>query len=144
MNPDQLFSLTNAIAFFSWILLIVFPYKKWVSSLLVGLIITLFCMIYSYLVFQSLQPSDFENFSTLDGLMGMFSSKQAVLAGWVHYLAFDMLAGLYIVNNANKLGINRWILIPSLLFTFMMGPFGLLIYLITRTIYTRKYLHSYM
>ena len=48
------------------------------------------------------------------------------------------MVGLYIVNNAEKNGINRFVIIPSLLFTFMMGPFGLLLYVIIKSIAIRK------
>jgi len=143
MNPDQIFQIVSAIAMISWIILIIFPYKSWTSELLIGVIITLFGIVYTFIIFTSISPGDFNNFSTLDGVMALFTNKEGVVAGWIHYLAFDLMAGLYIVNNSRKYNINRWVILPSLFFTFMLGPFGLLLYLIIRAFKTRQYFHQY-
>jgi hypothetical protein len=71
--------------------------------------------------------------------MELFTNPRLVTAGWIHYLAFDLLAGLFIRNNAQKHGISHWILIPCLLFTFMFGPVGLLLYLLIRWMITKSY-----
>jgi hypothetical protein len=143
MNPDLIFQIVSAIAMISWIILIIFPFKSWTSELLIGVIITLFGIVYTFIIFTNISPGDFNNFSTLDGVMALFANKEGVVAGWIHYLAFDLMAGLYIVNNSRKYQINRWILLPSLFFTFMLGPFGLLLYLIIRALKTRQYFHQY-
>ncbi len=143
MDPDQLFQIANAIAMIGWITLIIFPDKSWTNKLLTGVVITLFGVVYTFIIFTSITPGDFNNFSTLDGVMGLFTNEKGVLAGWIHYLAFDLMTGLYIVNNARKFNINRWILLPSLIFTFMLGPFGLLLYFIIRSIKNRKYFHEF-
>lgn len=143
MDPDQLFQIANAIAMIGWITLIIFPDKSWTNKLLTGVVITLFAVVYTFIIFTSITPGDFNNFSTLDGVMGLFTNEKGVLAGWIHYLAFDLMTGLYIVNNARKFNINRWILLPSLVFTFMLGPFGLLLYFVIRSIKNRKYFHEF-
>ena len=143
MDPDQLFQIANAIAMIGWITLIIFPDKSWTNKLLTGVVITLFAVVYTFIIFTSITPGDFNNFSTLDGVMGLFTNEKGVLAGWIHYLAFDLMTGLYIVNNARKFNINRWILLPSLVFTFMLGPFGLLLYFIIRSIKNKKYFHEF-
>lgn len=140
MTPDSIFQLCNSIAFFSWLILIfVTPFWLETDKLLIGTVILLFGIIYSWLLFTGFSFADFEQFSTLDGLMGLFTSKTAVTAGWVHYLAFDLMAGIWIVNNARKHHINHWLLTPCLFFTFMAGPFGLLLYLVLRLMKTRQY-----
>jgi hypothetical protein len=52
----------------------------------------------------------------------------AALAGWVHYLAFDLLIGSWIAREADKLGLSRVIQAPILLATFMFGPLGYLLF----------------
>jgi len=143
MNADQLFSISNSIALLSWIYLIIFPYKKWTSRILTGVVITLLGILYAWTISGTMSPGDFESFNSLKGIMKLFSNEKAVLAGWIHYLAFDLMVGLYIVHNAGRLGINRWLIIPCLLFTFMLGPFGLLLYFALRAIITKKYFHSF-
>jgi hypothetical protein len=61
------------------------------------------------------------------------------VAGWVHYLAFDLMTGLFIKRNALKHGISHWLLIPCLFLTFMFGPIGLLLYFLIRLIITKQY-----
>lgn len=143
MDHDQLFQIVSAIAMLGWIALIIFSEKSWTGKLLTGVVITLFAIAYTFIIFTSISPGDFNNFSTLDGVMELFTNKKGVLAGWIHYLAFDLMTGLYIVNNARKYNISRWVLLPSLIFTFMLGPFGLLLYFLMRTIKTRRYFHEY-
>lgn len=143
MNPDIVFSLSNSLAMLGWLILIIFPKWKWTSRLLTGVIITLFAVIYAWLIFSTLKPGDFDSFSSLQGVMQLFSDEKAVLAGWIHFLAFDLMTGMYIMNNAQKYQINRWIVFPCLLFTFMLGPFGLLLYFLVRMLKTKSYFHRY-
>lgn len=134
MTPDQLFSLCNSIALIGWlILLTASPFWKHTDKLLVGIVVTLLSIIYVWCISQSFQADDIEKFSTLDGLMSLFTNKMAVTAGWVHYLAFDMMTGIWIKNNSVKHGLKHMVIIPSLILTFMLGPTGLLLYLIIRS-----------
>lgn len=141
MTPDHIFLLCNTIALLSWVVLIVLsPFWPHTDKLLIGGVVTLLAVVYAWCISGTLRPEDFEKFSTLDGLMGLFSSKMAVTAGWIHYLAFDLMTGLWIRNNSVKHGLKHWTIIPSLLLTFMMGPVGLLLYLLIRTVKTKTYL----
>ena len=139
MNPDNLFQIANNVAFISWIVLILFQRTSWIRPVILGTTITLLAGTYSYLLITTFDPAAFESFGSLAGIMELFTKPEAVLAGWIHYLAFDLMVGLYIVTNAEKLGINRWVIVPSLFFTFMMGPLGLLSYLILRLIITKQF-----
>jgi hypothetical protein len=109
------------------------------DKFIIGIIVTLFAIVYTWLIISSFDPSGFKSFSTLDGVMGLFTNKTMVAAGWVHYLAFDLMTGIFISRNARLHGINHWITVPCLFFTFMLGPIGLLLYLVVRLIATRKY-----
>jgi heme A synthase len=140
MTPDIIFSICSTIAMIGWLLLLIIsPFWFYTDKLLIGVIITLFAILYTWLIGQSLQPGDFEKFGTLDGVMSLFTNKTAVTAGWVHYLAFDLMVGIWIKKNSIKYGISHRFIIPCLLFTFIMGPAGLLLYLIIRFIKTKQY-----
>ena len=135
MTPDKVFEFANALAFFGWMLLLIAPGRKLIKvSVMSGAICVLFAIIYLIYVISSFDADSFESFSTLAGLMTLFSSKEAVLAGWLHYLAFDMFVGIWIVNDARRLSIKHLYTVPSLIFTFMMGPVGFLSYMILRFI----------
>ena len=140
MSPDSIFQFCSTIAMIGWLLLIILsPFWFDTDKLLIGIIITLFAIVYAWLISQSFNPGDFEKFGTLDGVMQLFTNKTAVTAGWVHYLAFDLMVGIWIKKNSMKYGISHWLIIPCLLFTFMLGPVGLLLYLIIRFIRTKQY-----
>ena len=140
MSPDSVFQTCSTIAMVGWIvLLIISPFWSSFDKFLIGIIITLFAIVYAWLIFQVFTPGDFQKFGSLNGVMELFTAKTAVTAGWVHYLAFDLLTGIWIKKNAQKYNIHHLILIPCLLLTFMLGPIGLLLYLLVRSIKTKQY-----
>lgn len=140
MTPALIFQLTSSIALIGWLVLIIAsPYIQEVDKFLIGFIITLFAIVYAWLIISSFHPGDLKKFGALDGVMSLFQDKTLVTAGWVHYLAFDLMVGIWIKRNSLKYGINHWLIIPCLLLTFMLGPVGLLIYLLIRFVKTNNY-----
>ena len=140
MSPDSIFQTCSTIAMTGWlVLLIISPFWSSFDKFLISIIITLFAIVYAWLIFQVFSPGDFEKFGSLNGVMELFTDKTAVTAGWVHYLAFDLFTGIWIKKNAQKYNIHHLILIPCLLLTFMLGPIGLLLYLLIRSIKTKQY-----
>ncbi len=71
-------------------------------------------------------------FATLDGLVKLFSVKEALVAGWAHYIVFDLFIGAWQARDAQRVGLNHFVLIPCLILTFLVGPVGLLAYLLIR------------
>jgi hypothetical protein len=55
-----------------------------------------------------------------------------LLAGWIHYLAFDLFIGSWEVRDAQRLGLNHLLVIPCLALTFLFGPIGLMLYFLIR------------
>ena len=140
MTPDSIFQACSTIAMAGWIvLLIASPFWMSFDKFVIGIIITLFAIVYAWLITQSFTTGDFEKFGSLNGVMELFTNRTAVTAGWVHYLAFDLLTGTWIKKNSIKYNISHWLLIPCLFLTFMLGPVGLLLYLLIRTIKAKRY-----
>ena len=71
-------------------------------------------------------------FGSLAGVAQLFSNPWLLLAGWVHYLAFDLFIGSWEVRDARNRGIAHWMVIPCLALTFFFGPVGLLLYFLLR------------
>src|SRR5687768_10007609 len=143
MSPDSVSQISSTTAMIGWlILLILSPFWSGFDKFLVGVVINVFAIVYAGMFFQIFAPADFQKFGSLNGVMELFTDKTAVTAGWVHYLAFDLFTGIWIKKNANKYGIHHLILVPCLLLTFMLGPIGLLLYLLIRTIKTKQYFAS--
>ena len=84
-------------------------------------------------------PVDFKAFGSLPGVKAMFANggDGVMLAGWVHYLAFDLVAGTFIVRDSQEKAISHWLIVLPLVCCFMLGPVGLLLYWIIRVVHTR-------
>ena len=57
-----------------------------------------------------------------------------LLAGWIHYLAFDLLVGTWEARDSRERGIPHLLLVPCLILTFLFGPAGWLLYLGMRSV----------
>jgi hypothetical protein len=126
MTWAALFGLANSIALLSWATLILAP--RW-PALLAAIrygVIGLFCIAYAALVLLFFFRVEGGGFGSLGEVRTLFASDPALFAGWLHYLAFDLFVGLWIVERADARGLNRIIQAPLLFATFMFGPIGLL------------------
>jgi ABA DEFICIENT 4-like len=139
MSPDKIFQLCSVLAFAGWVILIFIPFWRTSDKFITGIIITLFCIVYAWLIFSNFRFADVQKFNSLQGVMELFTNPFIVTAGWIHYLAFDLMTGLFISRNARMYNISHWLIVPCLFLTFMLGPIGLLLYFIIRIIVTKKY-----
>ncbi len=71
-------------------------------------------------------------FSSLAGVAKLFQSDWILLAGWVHYLAYDLFIGTWIARDADARNLPRWVLIPVLPLAFLFGPAGFLLWIMLR------------
>ena len=58
--------------------------------------------------------------------------------GWIHFLAFDLFVGRWAYLDSRERGLSAWLVSPILVFIFMAGPLGLLMYLTARWIAGRR------
>jgi Domain of unknown function (DUF4281) len=129
MSPDQIFGLTNAIAVLSWLLLALLPGRRWVTEVVTGKVVPmLLAALYLAIVATTFGGAE-GSFSTLDGVATLFSNRWLLLAGWLHYLAFDLLIGTWEARDARERGLPHLLLVPCLFFTLMFGPAGWLLYM---------------
>jgi hypothetical protein len=138
MSPEQVFSIANTIALVSWLLLVVAPRRRWVTEIATSRVVpALFAVLYVGIVVSMLGRVE-GGFSTLPGVAALFTNPWLLLAGWVHYLAFDLLIGTWEVRDARERGIPHWAVVPCLVLTFMLGPAGWLLYLTLRSTFARR------
>ena len=134
MTPHQIFSITNFAALCAWLLLIVLPGKKWVTHTVTGLAVPVAFAALYIVVIGMYFPGAEGGFSSLDGVAALFANSWLLLAGWIHYLAFDLLVGTWEAKDARDRGVPHLALVPCLLLTFMFGPAGWLTYLGVRRV----------
>lgn len=136
-----LFSATNLIALAAQLLLIAGPRKPLSYSAILFLGSGLLCLTYAVCfalflagaVDPGAQPGAGEpGFTTVEGVRALFMSDAGVVIGWTHYLAFDLFVGLWISRDADAKGVSRLVQAPFLATTYLVGPVGLLAWLVFR------------
>jgi len=137
MGLEQLFSMASATAVSGWLLLIFFP-RNSISRLVAGIVMPVaLSALYLILIATNLQGAE-GGFGSLAEVAALFQKQELLLAGWVHYLAFDLFIGAWETRDAARHQIPHLVVIPCLVMTFMLGPIGLLFYVAIRTAKTRS------
>ena len=137
INPETLFSATNMLAMAGWLLLIFMPRWRWTSRLVIsGVIPMMLATVYLVLIVTTFGRSE-GGFGSLAGVAQLFQNHWVLLAGWVHYLAFDLFVGSWEVKDAQQLSIPHLLVVPCLALTFFLGPIGFLAYMLVSFKYRR-------
>lgn len=127
---ETLFSIAGAMAMVGWLGLIFLPGQKFVVEVLARIIIPVAIgLLYGYLMLSNIGSAPAEGgFGSLAAVKALFTIDGLLLAGWIHYLAFDLFVGSWEVSDARREGVHHLLVIPCLLLTFMAGPVGLVLY----------------
>lgn len=126
MNPDDIFRIGNMTAMAGWLVLLASPFAPKLADRVSGLAIpALLSVAYAGLVlaFWSGAPGGFDS---LPNVMLLFTKPEIALAGWIHYLAFDLFVGAWEVRTARAERIPFLLVVPCLALTFLFGPAGYL------------------
>lgn len=135
MSAGDVFSAVNLIALCTWVLLAVWPRRQRLPQVVAGVVVpALLAVLYIALVATQWRPGP-GGFSTIEDVALLFRNPWMLLAGWVHYLAFDLLVGSWEARDARDRGIPQVLLAPCLFLTFMFGPAGWFAYLGLRSAY---------
>jgi hypothetical protein len=129
MSPDHVFQIANLVAGAAWLMLAFAPRGRRLPQLIAGGAVPVL-LAAAYAVIVAAQWSRSEGgFSTLADVAALFGNPWLLLAGWIHYLAFDLLIGAWEVGDARERGIPPLVVLPCLVLTFLFGPAGWLLYL---------------
>jgi len=127
MDWSGLFAGLNAAALVGWIVLLAAP-RAWhllgvVPRVAVpGAIAVVYCALMGAHV-----SGAGGGFGSIDEVRRLFMSDPVLVAGWSHYLAFDLLIGAMLADRLDRAGVTRWLQVPVLLTTFLFGPAGWLL-----------------
>lgn len=130
---DTIFSAAGALAMSGWLALALSPvrtawkpharrYAGRVVPLLLG-------VVYIVLIVRNWGPG---GFGSLAEVRALFDVPQLLLAGWLHYLAFDLFVGAWIAERGAALGVPHVLLLPIWALTFLFGPAGLIAFMLLR------------
>jgi hypothetical protein len=139
IDPDRAFSLANLIAIFGWMGLVAalfWPRVRPAASTLAQFAVpALLAGAYVLLLAQGWGQG--AGFGSIDQVRALFANDSALAAGWLHYLAFDLFVGTWIVRDAAARQVPGFLVLPCLPLTFLFGPAGLLAYLALRLVSRR-------
>ena len=132
MDPEGLFQIASRLAMAGWMALALSPLAPRFSQAVAGIAIPVALSIgYGALVLSSWASAS-GGFGSLGSVMLLFDTPMVALAGWVHYLAFDLLVGAWEARTARREALPHLLLLPCLALTFLFGPIGLLLFLAVR------------
>jgi hypothetical protein len=138
MNWELIFTITNNWALVMWLILAFAPRKDVAMKGVFYGGVALLALAYAVIVIPLMTgmiaggSGGSPDFTTLAGVQALLSSDGGAVVGWIHYLAFDLFVGMWVARNADKYGFARWIQVPILFFVLMLGPLGLVLYLLLR------------
>jgi len=135
LDAAQLWPLTNLVLP-AWLLLCILP--TWRHTPLLTLVppfihAAMYAAMVISLPLNAPPNAPGPDFGSLHGVVAMFQDPSVVFLGWVHYLAFDLLVGRAIVQDAVTRAswspaIHALVVVPCLILTLMLGPTGFLLY----------------
>lgn len=138
MSLDAIFSFASLLALLGWVALAASPVMPVWSDRIAGWVIpSVIAMVYAALVLVHLGRAD-GGFSSLDEVARLFSSRPVLLAGWLHYLAFDLAIGAWEVRDARRRAVPFAFVLPCLAATFLVGPAGFLLFVAVRAFAVRR------
>lgn len=128
MSADTLFTIANPLALLGWLALAVAPLAPRLIDLFAGWFLPALLSL-GYAVVMLVHFADAPGgFQSLADVQALFTDADVALAGWVHYLAFDLFIGAWILRDARREGLAHWAVLPILPFVFLFGPAGFVAY----------------
>ncbi len=135
MTPAEVFPIGGFSAMPMWALMILLP--KWkVTRFLIDykVVPIVIAIIYAVYIFLSISADGAMDFGSFASVKELFTKDNTILAGWMHYICFDLLIGMWMVNQNRETKIHQLLMAPCLFFTFMFGPIGFLLFVIITSI----------
>jgi Domain of unknown function (DUF4281) len=133
MGPDHVFNIANMFALIGWIVLVFLPsHRTAVEGIARTLVPALLSLAYAVILIPVMLGGGAWTIASWEGIAQLLGQPWLLVAGWLHYLAFDLLVGTWQVETARKEGIPHVAVLPCLLLTFILGPIGFLAFLIVR------------
>lgn len=131
MMPETLFQIANPAAMAGWAILMLAP-RRWkalghVARTALPLALS---ALYAALVLAYFAEAG-GGYGSLAEVRTLFAHNHVLVAGWVHFLAFDLMIGALMADRMDRVGVHRALQAPVLLSIFLFGPLGVLLALAT-------------
>lgn len=136
LDPAAAFSLTGPLVLAAWaglvLSLFVRPVRPvaWTAAQI--LVPALLAVAYVLLIWGGRSAFESGGFGSIEEIRALFANDSALVAGWFHYLAFDLFIGAWIVRDGLERRVPGLLILPCLPLTFLFGPTGLLLFFVLR------------
>jgi len=136
---NQILHAVNLGSLPAWFSLMLLP--RWQHTDKITLAVALgYSLLYvtlaGVMVSQVLISMDAATFFTVEAIKSMFLDSTAVLAGWAHFIIFDLFTARYFVQDSGCVGIPHLAVVPCILGCMFFGPFGLLTYMCVKKVHS--------
>ncbi|NUB43738.1 DUF4281 domain-containing protein [Fertoebacter nigrum] len=139
-DPHVLFGYSGPLVMLGWAALLATPLAPRVADAVASLLIPLLLSLaYTALVMAHWAGAE-GGFDSLANVMLLFDNPAIALAGWLHYLAFDLFVGAWIARTARAEGIAHLFILPCLVLAFLFGPAGYLAFTGLRAVQRLRHL----
>ena len=130
MDADTIFQLSGPVAIAGWLSLFASPWFPSFADRFASIIVpALLSVAYVGLMLAFWSGAE-GGFDTLDNVALLFQTRELLLAGWLHYLAFDLFVGRWTWQRLVATGQPIYVSFPVLFFSMMVAPLGALLGLI--------------
>jgi hypothetical protein len=137
MQPDMIFQIANLTALVGWASLLASPFLPKLADRVASLAIPLLLAIVYVGLVMAFRTRAQGGFDSLAGVAQLFQMPEMLLAGWIHYLAFDLFVGAWILRTARDAAVPFYLVVPCLALTFMFGPAGFMAFVVIRAARSR-------
>ena len=137
---ETIFSLSNLLVLPFWLLMIALPRWRATERIMRSPLVSAApALLYLVLVLPRLAEllPALAN-PTPAGVAALLGTPAGATIAWAHFLAFDLFAGRWAYLDSRQRGLSAWLVSPVLFLIFMVGPLGLLAYLLARTLLRRS------
>jgi Domain of unknown function (DUF4281) len=135
-DPQLAFSLTGPLVLAAWAGLILSLFVKPVRAIAWPAaqfgVPAILAALYVPLLWAGFGEAQGGGYGSIEEIRALFASDSALVAGWFHYLAFDLFVGSWIVREGIDRNVPRLLILLCLPLTFLFGPAGLLLFLLVR------------
>ncbi len=132
VDVDLIFSTGGMLAMIGWLVLLGSPLAPRLADAVAAFAIPLLLSVAYAGLILAYWTSGEGGFDSLDNVARLFETRELLLAGWLHYLAFDLFVGAWIVRTARAASVPFWMVVPCLPATFLFGPVGYLAFVMIR------------
>ena len=135
----KVYELSRWLTRFGWLALVVAlfyaPWREYALPTAQFVFPAILCLLYIWMVWDGrggFKENRLKTFFALDNIGKLYTNKSALNASWLHFLALDLFAGGFMVRDGLALGMPVWMIFICLPFTLMLGPVGVLLYIVLR------------